>query len=318
MNDQMQKQLPVELIIPLAKSTDTLSDFSILSDADLYQKAKFYGRSAIEWRQKFMGLLPEVERRRLYEKHKFNSIFEFAYCLAGLNKQQVRTALNLDKQLSDKPTLKSLFESGKVSMHKIVRVKSVATPENEKEWADVVQNCSQSTVETLVRDLRTNECVRTNGCECASNSCQNGNGLPKPLFEVKSLRAQDLKFTEGTIEKLLKLQEKGINIDELISGFLDQRENEIEEEKQEISKEVAEAGPTDSRYVQKKVRNILDKEYGTKCSAPGCNKPSMEIHHTLPFAIGHMHDPRFLAPLCKEHHQIAHLVNLKYAEKLRK
>jgi hypothetical protein len=268
----------------------------------LYQKAKLYGRSAIEWRQKFMGLLPEVARRRLYEKHKFHSIFEFAYCLAGLNEQQVRTAINLDKQLLDKPTLKSLFESGKVSMHKLVRVK------------DVVQNCSQSAVETLVRDARTNECAHTNESERASIPSRSSNGLPKPLFEVEPLRAQDLNLSHETLEKLLKLQEKGINLNELLNEMLSRREQEIEEEKTKITSELKE---TTSHHIPARTEKLVQKIHGTKCSAPGCNKPSMEIHHTLPFAIGHMHNPEFLAPLCKEHHQIAHLVNLKYAEKLK-
>ncbi len=58
---------------------------SPLTDEQLYKKAKFYGRNALLWRQKFIGLLPEVQRRRLYEKKNFGSIFEFAFKLGRVN-----------------------------------------------------------------------------------------------------------------------------------------------------------------------------------------------------------------------------------------
>lgn len=61
-----------------------------LTDQELYRKAKLYGKNALLWRRKFMGLLPEVERRRLYEKKGFGSVFEFSFKLAGLSEEQVR------------------------------------------------------------------------------------------------------------------------------------------------------------------------------------------------------------------------------------
>lgn len=39
-----------------------------ISDKELYALCKKYGENALQWRRKFIGLLPEVNRRRLYEK----------------------------------------------------------------------------------------------------------------------------------------------------------------------------------------------------------------------------------------------------------
>ncbi len=39
-----------------------------------------------------------------------------------------------------------------------------------------------------------------------------------------------------------------------------------------------------------------------------------EIHHTQRFSLASTHDPHYLAPLCKEHHQLAHAVDLKVQE----
>jgi hypothetical protein len=258
-----------------------------MTDDELYNKAKFYGRNALYWRQKFIGLLPEVERRRLYERKGFGSIFEFAYKLAGLSEQQVRTALNLESRFSELPALKALLVEGKVSINKLVRVQSIATVENERELAEVVQVLSQGALETFVRDERTS-------------------------IEVKSLRAQDharaLELSEEVTEKLLELQKKGLDVNELLLEFLKKREEEITQEKEAICKNLQTAK---SSYVPARIKKVVQKEHGTKCSIVTCNRPAEELHHTQTFALSKRHDPRYLAPFCKEHHVIAHSINVK-------
>jgi len=267
-----------------------------MTDDELYNKAKFYGRNALYWRQKFIGLLPEVERRRLYERKGFGSIFEFAYKLAGLSEQQVRTALNLESRFSELPALKALLVEGKVSINKLVRVQSIATVENERELAEVVQVLSQGALETFVRDEQT----------------LNENGLEKPQIEVKSLRAQDharaLELSEEVTEKLLELQKKGLDVNELLLEFLKKREEEITQEKEAICKNLQTAK---SSYVPARIKKVVQKEHGTKCSIVTCNRPAEELHHTQTFALSKRHDPRYLAPFCKEHHVIAHSINVK-------
>ena len=80
-----------------------------ITDEKLYELCKRFGTQARLWRQKFAGLLPEVNRRRLYEKHACSSIFEFAAKLCGMSEKQVRVALNLCESFKDKPILKGLL-----------------------------------------------------------------------------------------------------------------------------------------------------------------------------------------------------------------
>src|SRR3990167_4694702 len=267
-----------------------------MTDEKLYELAKMYGRNALVWRQKFMGLLPEVEKRKLYERKNFGSIFEFAYKLAGLSEQQVRTALNLEKRFEGLPVLRSLLVEGKVSINKLVRVASIACSENEGELAEALQLLPQKALETFVRDER----------------CENGNGLAQPLFGAKSLRAHDLKLSGEVMEKLLELQEKGLDLNGLLLEFLQKREEEIEAEKEAICETLEEAK---SRPVHARTKKVLAREHGSKCSIQTCKKPAEELHHTQTFALSKRHDPRYLAPLCREHHIIAHSINLRAREK---
>ena len=293
-----------------------------LSDQALYERARTYGQNALQWRQKFIGLLPEVARRRLYEKKGFGSIFEFAAKLAGLSEAQVRTALNLERRFADLPQLKSLLETGEVSVHKLVRIQSIATTENEADLAQAVQLLPKTALETLVRDEKfatraastraTMQNLRVGATE--NGAGENENGLCKPKIGPKSLPRQmkDLPISEEVKARLRALQEKGLNLDELLTEFLDRREAEIAEEKAAIFQDLEEAK---SRYVPARIRRIIREEHGSKCSIAGCQKPAKQLHHTQTFGLSRRHDPHFLAPLCTAHHLIAHSINVKVHER---
>jgi hypothetical protein len=265
--------------------------FKELTNQELYRKAKRYGSNAILWRRKFTGLLPEVNRRRLYEQKGFSSIFEFAFKLAGLSEEQVRRALNLGKKFSGLPVLKELLESGEVSVNKLARVASIATPENEAELAAQVKLLPNRAVETLVRDEK---------------------GLGKPLFDAKSVHVHTFQFGEKLTERLSELQGKGLDLDQILNELLDKREEEIAEQKVDIAAHTKE---TSSRYIPSQTKQVIYKEHGSKCSIATCKRPAQHLHHTQTFALSRRHDPHYLAPLCKEHHTIAHGINLKVLER---
>ena len=251
-----------------------------MNDKELLETALMYGRNALEWRRKFIGLLPEINKRRLYEQKGCSSIREFANKFGGVSKEQLELTIKLEERFIPTPELHKLLVSGEVSINKLSRIVSIATPENELELSDLVQNLSQKAVETFVRDEK-----------------------------FTGMRAHDLSLNEEVTNRLSELQQKGIDINEIISAALNKREEEIAEEK------ALPVPLAKSRPVPAKTERLLEKEHGTKCSIPTCKKPSVVIHHTQIFAISHRHDPNYLAPLCKEHHEIAHAINLKVREK---
>jgi hypothetical protein len=249
-----------------------------MNDKALLETAIMYGKNALEWRKKFIGLLPEINKRKLYEQKNCTSIFEFGAKFGGLSQEHVSRAINLEKRLEELPKLHEVLVNGEVSMNKLVRVVSIATKENEEKLVEAVKILPNRSVETLVRDQ-------------------------KPTVHVHKL-----ELSEEVKLRLTELQEKGIDVNELILSALNKREEEIEEAKAEPTP------PAISRHIPMKIQRLIKKEYGSKCSISTCKRPSTEIHHTQTFAISHKHDPNYLAPLCKEHHTIAHSINLKVRE----
>lgn len=294
-----------------------------LTNEKLYALCKKYGAQARFWRQKFIGLLPEVNRRCLYEQKGFSSIFEFAAKLCGLSKDQVYLALNLEKRFEDKPILKKMLVDGEVSISKLSRVVSIVTPENEEELAEKIKLLSKSALDTWVRDAKCMD--KTNTGETAGS--ENKNPLQNAFFEGEGLPGQTLRFqlAEDVTEEFNELYSKGIDVNELLRGMLKERREKIEEEKNKIAFSFQEnrhvipvEAATDklsaSRYIPVKIRKILREEHSDKCSIPTCKKPAETIHHTQRFSLSRNHDPRFLAPLCHDHHAIAHSIDVKYHE----
>ena len=253
----------------------------VKSDQELLKQAIHYGRNALEWRRKFVGLLPEISRRHLYRKKGCISIFEFAAKFGGVSRDQVKLALSLSKSFEDRPLLKNLLESGEVSPNKLVRVRRVATSENEAYWSEQVQSMSTRTIEAMVRDEKS---------------------------APQILHVQNLDLTNEIKTRLVSLQNSGINLSELLCKLLDQHEAE----KTRIGEMAKE---TNSRYIPVKVREILNREYGDQCAMPQCHRSSKEIDHIVPFSMIKRHDPRLMRPLCKAHHQIAHAIDRRVVER---
>ncbi|MFA6917617.1 MAG: hypothetical protein WC285_02145, partial [Candidatus Gracilibacteria bacterium] len=176
-----------------------------MTDKELYELCKKFGKETLEARRKFAGLLPEVFKRRLYEKKGFSSIFEFAAKLAGMSHEQVRLVLRLERKFEDKPVLQKELVEGEISANKLVRIASIATAENQEEIFEKAKILSNRAVEVFVRDVKMcNENMENgngnfgqnygeigmenrseiSGEVGAQNNCQiqNSNGFLKPVF----------------------------------------------------------------------------------------------------------------------------------------
>jgi len=136
---------------------------------------------------------------------------------------------------------------------------------------------------------------------------------------------------------------KGIDINSLLLELLKKHDQYIEKEKARIATEMehANGGGGDeghangnpahvnkqksaglltsvntaktSPHVPARVSRVIKLEYGTKCAIPHCDKKATTLHHTTRFALTKTHNPFYIAPLCAEHHSLAHLMDANYA-----
>jgi len=133
--------------------------------------------------------------------------------------------------------------------------------------------------------------------------------VPTEKTYLASFQRSSLQLSPEIEFRLRALQQKGIDINQLLTQLLDKREQSIESQKAEICTNLPKT--PQSRHIPSKTCQVLETDYGSKCAVRRCPWMADEIHHTVPFALNPYHDPHFMAPLCHEHHTIAHSVNEK-------
>ncbi len=255
-----------------------------MTDKELFKLCCEYGAKARRWNKKFASLLPEVEKRELWKKHKMYSIYEFAAKLAGMSRETVDAILNVGKNLEDKPKLREqMVEEG---WSKLRVVANIATPQTDEFWAKQVEILPKKALELLVREKRE--------VDVSSKS-------PKPVpgdkewsrlsFTVKP--ETELKLRNFR-KKLEKERKETISFGEALEILLEKTE--------ESPKKIRKSKGTTGRPVSAKKKHEVHNN--GQCMFPGCNKPHEEYHHPDRYAITGNHDR--IVSLCHEHHQLAH------------
>ncbi len=284
-----------------------------MTDKELYKLCQEYGRKARKWKNKFVALLPEVYRRRLYKKRGYCSIYEFAAKMAGVSHNVVDEVIRFDEKFKEMPKLKALISE--VGLSKLRVVENVAKKETDSFWANKAKTMTRNALSTYIKDIRP-----------GTEQDQNANFS---LFDEQNMESeeQDLKtqnrymsnrerfgmdLDPKTIIKLRLIKQKfekekgeALGWDEVIRMVADKLLSEapIREYKQRLNK---------SRNASAKQKREMPKI----CEVPGCNKPAEEIHHTKPWAIFKKHDD--LKALCKGHHELEHQGDLLIDKKFRR
>jgi hypothetical protein len=125
-------------------------NFEQFSDKDLYAYCKKVGFNARKWHRRFIAVIPEVAKRRLYKKYGYCSINEFASKLAGVSHDNVDEVLRVNEKFKELPKMKALI--GEVGLSKLRVVACVANKENENDIAGKVKNMTKSSLEIYVRE----------------------------------------------------------------------------------------------------------------------------------------------------------------------
>ena len=283
-----------------------------LSEKDKIFHDRFvsYGLNAKEWMRKCAFLLPEIERRKIWQKKGFSSIFEYATKLAGMSHKTVIDSLRILKKIEDKPNLQQVVLQKGINC--IKPVIAIVTKENEKYWAEKAKAMSKNTLAVFVKGLRCSKSFNFPQQQGIFNE-DGETGLSKDkkqnTFDYKNSSHANTSNNTGTIISmelsfetalmLEKLKGQG-SWDELMKEFIKIREKKIESEKPESIK-------TNSRHIPNAIKShVLAKTNGS-CAFPGCVKPAEILHHTKRFALQKEHEPDFIVGLCKAHERLAHL-----------
>jgi len=290
---------------------------NIMTDKQIYKLCQEYGGKSLKWEKKFIALLPEVYRRRIYKKFGFCSVHEFGAKLCGLSRNTVDEVLRLEEKFKDMPELLNLMDS--IGLSKLRTVAGIAEKSTASLWAKRVKSMSRRALETLVRDLR-----REQENETLNSQKIPGDGIENStIFQNAQPQAQTLGFDDlpelSVNQNMSTLYEKfSMNLDQksiiqlrLIKQKFEKETNEKlswnETIKLAAKKLLAKAPVREYKQRESKSRPTPAKqkrEMPKVCEIEGCNKPAEELHHEKPWAIFKSY--KKLKALCKGHHELEH------------
>jgi hypothetical protein len=248
----------------------------------LHQQFLHLGRERNKITYKLLSLLPQIYKQKVYEMNGYATIFEYAGKLAGLPHSVVEKALKLEEKLKDKPFLQKAIETQGV--HKVALVANIATPENEKMFADKVENMSKPALQQFSREYR-GKIQTTFQIE-----------LDTEMMEIflklkKEMKSENLSNKE-TLRRMLNMMAKNEK-----SQPQAKKMNKILGEKAHEQIKI-------TRYIPiAQKREVLAQTNGL-CSHPDCHNPAQIFHHQLRFSASKNHES--IIPLCKIHHEFAH------------
>jgi len=257
---------------------------AVMNDLErkIHQQFSDYGRNAKEWMRKCELLLPEIDRRQIWRKKRFASIYEYAAKIAGMSKARVDDSLRIYKKIEDKPSLLELAQ--RKGLQRVRPVAVIATDETDEFWAGKAAGMSKLALQTYVHDYRLESCSRT---------------------EIQSVKVQ-MELDPDVATQLEKM--KGLGTwNELMKKLL------AGEARQKRS-EAPEPIKTSSRPIPKLIRNRVEERTRGLCAAPHCTRPATSLHHTQRWALEKVHDPARLQALCTAHERIAHLGLIEHEE----
>lgn len=281
-----------------------------MNDNELFELCREYGRRARKWKNKFVALLPEVFRRRLYRKRGFCSIYEFAAKLAGISKNVVDEALRLDSKFEKMPELKKLIPE--VGLSKLRIVAGVAKKETDLFWANKVQEMTRSALSSYLKELYP-------GIEEGGNTNLSLFDEQSWQSESRNLKAQNvnkstfsMQLSEESIIKLRLLKQKFEKQQKQVLCWDEVVQLATEELLNEPKVRTVEQRPYSSRNIPAQLR----REQSKVCEHPGCNRPAEVIHHKNRWAITKKHEN--LKALCKAHHELEHQTDIVVDQKFRR
>lgn len=130
-------------------------------DQKLHEEFSLCGQNAREWTRKCALLLPEIERRFVWRKKGFGSLFEYAAKIGGMSRDSVMDALRIGHVVKRFPALARVAEEK--GLQRVRPVLAEVTPETELFWAEKARSMSKMTLQTYVKDLRLERRSRTVG-----------------------------------------------------------------------------------------------------------------------------------------------------------
>lgn len=259
---------------------------------DLHRQFVILGRERNKITYKLLSFLPQIYKQKIYQKHGYATIYEYAGKLAGLSHSVVEKALKLESKLKDKPNLQKAIETQ--GIHKVAIVASIATSENEKMFADKVENMSKPALQQFSKEFR--------GKLQTTWQIEMDEEMMTVFLKLKEKVGRNLSNKEA-MKRILKMMVKNekLQTEAKKQAKIPGERTQSERSEQSVNPKIL---AKITRYIPvSQKREVLASTDG-RCSHENCHNPAQVFHHRIRYSQTPNHTS--VVPLCKIHHEFAH------------
>ncbi|MFN8610898.1 MAG: HNH endonuclease signature motif containing protein [Vulcanimicrobiota bacterium] len=300
----------------------TLEELMQMDALALHHLAKKSAGTLTRYQALLGRLLLAIERTGAHLEHGCSGGVHYAVMQLGLPVKKARLLIRVARELEGLPYLRYLANAGEIEWSKLREIVRVATPESERDWAQLCSDRTYAEIEDLVArsqwgEIPDDQQVR-NGprseLRCRFDPDQMA-VLERGLQAMCQQAGRALSMAEA-IEMLFaeKLSERPVDDKQLErvrqAALKDLRWTDvIGAETESVGVEIV--NPK-SRVPSKAQRRAILRRDGYCCAVPGCpNTLWLEVHHIIFYADGGLTKPENLITICSKCHKNVHEGRLK-------
>jgi hypothetical protein len=292
-----------------------------LSDKTLLENLNHLVRNEREIVLKVLHHLREVERRHLYAKLSYSSLFEYAVKELKYSESAAQRRISSMRLLREIPQIESKVESGALTLSALSKAQTFFRQEKEK------IKSVQAKVEILqVLENKTLQQIQNELVVRSSNPASLVPERVKPVSdshsEIKFLAEAGLLKDLEELRNLLSHSKPNAGLKDVIAFAVSRTVNDLRPRAPkpvfETTQEAApqqhrkRVGSLKNRYIKQEVkRQVWQRDRG-QCTFSDpisgrqcCSKKQLEFDHRLPFAMGGDNSADNLRLRCRAHNQLA-------------
>jgi len=272
--------------------------------------------------------LKEIDRRRLYLEWGYCSMFSFCTEYLKYSGSTAVRRIKAERALERSKKVISMLLSGEMTVTGLSKIESICKPENTDKILEQVAGRSCRELDLLrakhnpqepapekvkpvfvKTELKVKENDKT-GRKITANA--EGDSFLEEKYRLDfSVSADSMKKINRVKNLLSTKYPEGVTLEALLDELLDNYlKNNDPERREDCCDDIKTDNSSRSRYIPRKVRDLVYKRDGGRCSFTGRNgkrcvsRWNLQIDHIVPFGKGGDSSPENLRLLCAKHNRL--------------
>ncbi len=299
----------------------------VLSDQSLLENLDNLVRSEREMTLKILHHLQEVDRRHLYAKFSYSSLFEYAVKELKYSESAAQRRISSMRLLREIPQIEAKVESGALTLSALSQAQSFFRQEKEKiksvqEKVEILQVLEHKTLQQVQKELviRSSnpaglvpERVRPVSCTHSEIKFLAEDGLLRDIAELRNLLSHSkpnaglkdlIVFAVSRTVKELRPKAPRVKFSQT------RREDGFEKGRKVVDGD--DSSQKRKRYIKREIKRQVWQRDGGQCTFADptknrrcCSKNKLEFDHIVPFAMGGDNAAENIRLRCQAHNQLA-------------